>query len=104
MLQLSTCPKLTSAERFIVMWANRVIPIGQHRPSLQADRCLFLRAYFPAYRVFVFIQTGATMEPRVRARCPNMLQHQLIAHQGFSRPVGTDQAEHAMVDWIPLRR
>ena len=85
------------------MWANRVVPLGQNFATHQANRRLLRGAEFLPF-VFPQIQTGAAMKPGVRARCPNVLQDRFVASQRFASPVRADQAEHAVINRIPLRR
>src|SRR5258708_11424083 len=93
-LRLSTCPKLTSADRAILMWANRVVPMGQDRPSRQTDARFLLGGDLVHDRVPAPIQTSTTMEPGVRSRCPNVFQDHLATHQRVPGPVRADQTEH----------
>lgn len=101
--QLSGCPKITSADRATLMWANRVIPFGHDFATHEANRRLLRAADFLSF-VFPDVQTSAAMKSCVRARCPNVFQDRFVTPQRFASPVRADQAEHAMVNGIPLRR
>jgi hypothetical protein len=85
------------------MWADRVIPLGQYFAMHQANRRLLRGADFLSL-VFPEIQTGAAMKPCVRARCPNVFQNRFVTSQRFAGPIRADQAEHAVINRIPLRR
>ena len=84
------------------MGANRVVPVRVNGPTFQADRCLLLGGD-PLSLVGMFVETSATMKPGIRARRPNVLQDRFVASQGFAGPVRADQAEHAVIDGVPLR-
>ena len=103
MSPFSGCLKITSAVRATLMWADCVIPLGQYFATHQANRRLLRGADFLSL-VFPEIQTSPAVKPGVRARCPNVLQDHLVAPQRFASPVRADQAEHAVINRIPLRR
>jgi hypothetical protein len=84
------------------MRANRVVPVGVNGSTFQADRCLLLGGD-PLPLVRMFVETSATMKTGIRARRPNVLQDRFVTSQRFAGPVRADQAEHAVIDWIPLR-
>src|SRR3984957_455356 len=103
-LSFSTCPKLTSADRVSSMRANRVVPMRQNGTPLKSDGGLLFCRNLRATVVIASIQASATMEAGVRSRGADVLQHHLVTHQWFTRPVRADQAKHAVIDRIPLRR
>ena len=84
------------------MRTNRVVPVRVHGVTAEADRRLLGGCDFFAL-VRVFIQTRATMKTSIRARRPNVLQDRFVTSQRFAGPVCADQAEHAVIDGIPLR-
>ncbi len=85
------------------MWADRVVPLRQYFATHHANR-RFLRGADFLSLVFPEIQTGAAMKTCVRARCPNVFQDRFITPQRLAGPIRADQAEHAVINRVPLRR
>jgi|GEM_PF-38464 len=99
--RLRHCAKITSA--MVTMWTNGVVPSWQDRARLESHSCLGCWRHLPASGILVRIQHSSTVEPFGRARSPYVLEHLLVACQRLSGPVAADQAEHAVVDRVPLR-
>src|SRR3989442_11073590 len=86
------------------MWKDRVVPVRQDSSAFETDELLLFLRHSPFRRELPTIQAGPAMKARGRSRRTNVLEHRLVTVQGLARPVGADQAEHPMIDRIPLRR
>src|SRR5208283_2000781 len=85
------------------MWPYRVVPLWQHFSWFQMNGRLFFLRDLTSGGITATIQTSTTSEASFRSRLLNPLEHDRITLQRFSRPILTDQAEHPMIDQIPLR-
>ena len=85
------------------MWPYRVVPLWQHSSWFQMNGRLFFLRDLTSGGITATIQTSTTSEASFRSRLLNPLEHDRITLQRFSRPILTDQAEHPMIDQIPLR-
>src|SRR5271165_3816714 len=86
------------------MRPDNVVPLGQYLSWPVIDRRLLRRGDFPFQGIDPFIDAGPTMKSGIRSCPTNEVQHGLITHQRFSRPVFADVTEHVMFNPIPLRR
>src|SRR5512142_1589125 len=50
------------------------------------------------------IQTGSAVESCGRPSPADVLQHRLVVDQRLTGPIRADQAEHPVLDRVPLRR
>src|SRR6185437_231066 len=71
--------------------------------TFQANRSLLRKAEFLAF-VFPDVHVSSAMKSRVRTRRSNVFQDCFVTPQRFASPVRADQAEHSMIDGIPLGR
>ena len=62
---------------------------------------LFARDFDPL-RVDVFINAGPDAQSVSRGCAANQIDDDLPANQGTAAPIGSDVAEHAMLDLVPL--
>src|SRR5437870_5204108 len=103
-LLLSQCPYLTSARVMANMRRNGVVPIGQDRARLESHPRLVRWRPSPSRAILVRIQDRPAMETRGRPRSAHVLEHRLVADQRFAGPIAADQAEHSVLDRVPLAR
>ena len=102
--QLRRCAKITSATWMMTMGPNGVVPIRQDRARLEPGPSLVCRPHLPPCGVLLRIQDRPAMESCGRPRPAYVLEHFLVADQWLSGPVAADQAEHPVVDRVPLAR
>src|ERR1700719_1124959 len=86
------------------MRPDNVVPLGQYLSWPEIDRSLLRFGDFPFQGVDPFIDAGSTMKSGIRSCPTNVVQHGLITHQRFPRPVFADVTEHVMFNPIPFRR
>ena len=101
---LRRCAKITSATWMMTMGPNGVVPIRQERARLEPGPSLVCRPHLPPCGVLLRIQDRPAMESCGRPRPAYVLEHFLVADQWLSGPVAADQAEHPVVDRVPLAR
>src|SRR5208337_1227714 len=102
--ELRRCAKITSATWMMTMGPNGVVPIRQARARLEPGPSLVCRPHLPPCGVLLRIQDRPAMESCGRPRPAYVLEHFLVADQWLSGPVAADQAEHPVVDRVPLAR
>src|SRR5262249_37854290 len=86
------------------MRLDGVVPLGEYLPPPQPHARLLLRPDAAARLVGPRVQAGTTVEALPRPRPADVLQDRLVIPQRLARPVAADQAEHPVVDRVPLRR
>ena len=53
--------------------------------------------------IFSGVQLGLATETGGRGSGTNMIEYRLIAVKRFASPIGADQIEHPMFNWVPFR-
>src|SRR5271157_3993256 len=96
--------KITSAITRSTVRQDGVVPLGQHPTALEPYPCPFFGTDFALLRIFPGVQAGLAVESLLRACPSDVLEDHFVARQRLSFPVVADQAEHPVVDRVPLAR
>ena len=84
------------------MRRDGVVPFRQSLVTLEKNPLLLLRRSFDFHAIGVLVQNGSAAEPGFRACSSDIFQHRFVIEERLAFPVLTDQAEHTVLDQIPL--
>jgi len=83
-LRLRRRSKTTSAITRSTVRQDGVVPLGQHLTALEPYPCPFFGTDFALLRIFPGVQAGLAVEPLLRARPSDVLEHDFVARQRLS--------------------
>src|SRR5437762_14030455 len=84
------------------MWTDSIIPVRTHLMRVAIDLGSFRRCELHFGRVDRASQLCLTPKAVLRPRGSNKLQHCFVTDQRLARPVGANQANHAMFNRVPF--
>ena len=80
-----------------------VVPLWQYTAGRQLNSGFLIIGDDRFFRVATLVEFRTASKTGGRTCCANVLQNDFVAGERFASPVGSYQAEHSMLNQIPLR-